>query len=546
MNAGQSDNSKVDVGQALPKLSRSNLEVLPPLVGQATPLIILSSISVFEDIKAVGDPNAHRTPKATDITLRTNDKNLSQDEESLQSMFNLMSSRSEAIGILNNIRANDLDPIKALTPPVFGDIGKSCHELTDIRRRRYSVDCTPFRPEKRGIQGLMQVESESLTIFRKEGDRIRREYTDKFVVRHPFWKRYESRSLAKDNTSTAGDFVLENSNASISDTAYQAITKTGAAGWLHDETVDMCFDLLERISKSEKYGIAFSNTTSARSLFVDGEQYIGALQLSDLPDYVDKHYRSPHWDNEMIEKFKNKEFLVFPINDGYISGLNKARHLQSQYIGELEVKPNGSHWSVMIVDCRTPDMRALYFDSMHNNTNQGFSPNMEVSRHILVGLRLLCQTKFDNAGKPDDILFYIDPNTPLQRDDNKSGRIEGGSACGPFIFLIVKELVQYIIECHEEGKQDQIGNLALPPNFAVELDWDSRHTREVIRKMIDRERRTREWLNKTTEWLDTWPQPGNSTGWQTWLRSRQLDLNYFWDPRLQSVELGPWFNDVAV
>ncbi|KAG9190896.1 hypothetical protein G6011_08984 [Alternaria panax] len=514
MDASGSDYNKINVGRPLPEFSRSNLTVLPPLIGQNTPLVILSNISVFEDVKVISDRNARREPIVMDIELATN-----SDRLSLESKISPIVSRTKAIELLRSMKANNLIQNKASTQPIFDDTGKSCYNSTGNRRRRYSVDCTPFAPENNDIQDRKQLQGEFCAISRKEGDRIRRKYTDTFVIEHPFWKRHEGRSLEVDGQSRVENPVLETSNTSIDGAAYQAITKIGVHGWLHDQTIDMCFDLLERISKSEDYGIALSDTTFARHVFVAGEHYIGALQLLDAEESVIQHYEEPRFDSELIKKFKSKDFILFPINDGYATGLDAARHLQSNEIKCLDVNPNGTHWSIMIVDCRTPETPALYLDSIHRNMNYGKSANMNVAEHILVGLRLLFQRERGNECKAQHVIFNVDTNAPSQRSENKSGGVEGGSACGPFVFLIVKELVQYIIECREEGKQVVIGDLTLPPGFAAKLEWDSKHTREVIRKMIDRERRTRDWLNMTSAWFDVLPQPGNFTGWQTWLRS---------------------------
>ena len=57
-----------NTGQKLPRLSRSNLKVLPPLVDKITTSVVLSSISVFHDVDAGGDPKVRRTQKISDGT----------------------------------------------------------------------------------------------------------------------------------------------------------------------------------------------------------------------------------------------------------------------------------------------------------------------------------------------------------------------------------------------------------------------------------------------------------------------------------------------
>jgi hypothetical protein len=197
----------------------------------------------------------------------------------------------------------------------------------------------------------------------------------------------------------------------------------------------------------------------------------------------------------------------------------------------------------MVVDCRTSVLKGRYYDSKDNNPAADRITNMNVARHLLHGLKLL----FQDVPGFEEINYTIEEHTPLQGRGNKSGFLDGGSACGPFVFLIIKEIVQYIVECYEDGAPEAIGDLSLPEDFAARLQWDSMYTRQVIQGLIDRELHTRKWLNRTAAWFDLRPQPGNATGWQTWLRGRgMLDTGYVWDPRGQPVEFAPWFNDPTV
>jgi hypothetical protein len=137
----------------------------------------------------------------------------------------------------------------------------------------------------------------------------------------------------------------------------------------------------------------------------------------------------------------------------------------------------------------------------------------------------------------------VNENTLLEGRDTRSGYLDGGSACGPFVFLITKGVVQYIVECYEDQKPEAICDLNLSSKFAGRLQWDSMHTRDVTKRLIGRELHTRQWLNRTAAWLDVRPQPGNPTGWQTWLNRRGLGAGYVWNHMGQPVELAPWFND---
>jgi hypothetical protein len=479
-----------NTGQKLPRLSRSNLKVLPPLKDQITTSVVLSSIGVFHDVDAVGDPNVRRKPKISDWM------------EQVETRF----------------------------------------DIPEVRRRRYSVDCTTFGLETDVSKDPKKLQVDLCTTFREQSDQFRRGYNDKILLQHPFWRRFENTIPDADGEEfTARNLFLETANASIHNPSYKAISKTGIQGWLHDETIDLSFDVLERLLKSENYGIAISNTTLAQELFVIGEHYLAALEQ---PDLVEQCYKAPRFSDELLAKLHNIDYLTFPINDGYVARLDAERLLQAKAFSRVGANSKGTHWSVMVVDCRGSTLSAVYLDSLRNNIRNGMSRNMQVARCLLLGLKLVEAKLSDTTTSidPATMTFTIDPNTPSQRHDNESGIEEHISACGPFVFLIVKEIVQFIVECHEERKKDSIGPLSLPRGYAARLKWDSKHTRQALRGLLDRERRTREWLNGTAAWLDVLPQPGNLTGWQTWLRNRQLDPRYFWDPRLRPVELGSRFS----
>jgi hypothetical protein len=494
MNAANPGHDNGRIRQKLPKLSHSNLEVIPRLIGPVTTSAVLSSVGIFHDINAVGDPKTRREPKITD----------------------------------------------------WLDLDESDSNQPEVRRRRYFVDCTAFGLEKDSSGCLKKAQTDLCAMFREQEDRFRREYNDKILVRHPFWQRFESKIPdVSDEECPSQVIFLESAHACIHDPCYKAISKSGIQGWLHDETIDMLFDLLERVLNSESYGIALLNVTFAQDLFTIGEHYMAAL---GQPKLAEQCYKSPHIDDNLLGKLIDKQYLVFPINDGYAARLDKDRLIQAQAFRRAGADSKGTHWSVMVVDCRATVVSARYLDSLHNNTANGMSRNMQVTECLLLGLQVL-QAKYTStalSNSPTRIPLYVDPNTPSQRYNNKSGHREGISACGPFIFLIVKEIVQYIVECHEEGKQDAIGDLSLLPDYVKKLDWDSKHTREVLRGMMDRERRTKEWLNGTSAWLDLLPQPGSLTGWQTWLKDRQLAQSYFWDPMLRPAELGPRFQSAVV
>jgi hypothetical protein len=131
----------------------------------------------------------------------------------------------------------------------------------------------------------------------------------------------------------------------------------------------------------------------------------------------------------------------------------------------------------MVVDCRTSVIKGRYYDSKDNNPAAGLKMNMKIARELLHGLKLLFQAHVPSF---EEMEYNTEEHTPLQVRNNKSGSLDGGSACGPFVFLIIKEIMQYIVDCYENGKQEAIGGLSLLADFAARLQWDSMHTRQFI------------------------------------------------------------------
>ncbi|KAF2029304.1 hypothetical protein EK21DRAFT_113035 [Setomelanomma holmii] len=103
----------------------------------------------------------------------------------------------------------------------------------------------------------------------------------------------------------------------------------------------------------------------------------------------------------------------------------------------------------MVVDCRDPKLlKGRYFDSLNRRPNDKCI-NQVIARYNLQWLATLFNEQGIHYG---DFSLRVDPHTPLQARDNYAGREEAGSACGPFVWLIAKEVAQYIVECNEDGK----------------------------------------------------------------------------------------------
>jgi hypothetical protein len=161
-------------------------------------------------------------------------------------------------------------------------------------------------------------------------------------------------------------------------------------------------------------------------------------------------FPDPHFDQNMFENFTDKDFIIFPINDAYTSQIGCdtmwSHELHETTGGPERVKHNqGHHWSAIAVDCRGDVLQGYYFDFLSNTPDR--SENLCISKHLLMGVALLLnkdENKFNLSIAPP---MWIDGNAPSQsRRDNTYAFFDGGNACGPFVWLIAKELTQYIVE----------------------------------------------------------------------------------------------------
>jgi hypothetical protein len=145
--------------------------------------------------------------------------------------------------------------------------------------------------------------------------------------------------------------------------------------------------------------------------------------------------------------------------------------------------------------------------------------------------------------------YEVEFNAPHQQESNRSGWLEHSSACGPFVWEMSREIVQYIVDIRGD-----IQDGTLPHDYAIEVfcrkefkaqkNWDPMQTRRTIRSLIVREPRTRAWLNGTTElregkrvWVNGSTEWLDPNGWQAWLVARNLPLTWFYDPRALATEL---------
>jgi hypothetical protein len=181
----------------------------------------------------------------------------------------------------------------------------------------------------------------------------------------------------------------------------------------------------------------------------------------------------------------------------------------------------------------------MYFDSLKG---RGYKPNVAVARDAQRGLFKFFQ--YDQPGRyvmdKAECSSGVDMNIPKQHAHNKCSN-DGGSACGPYLWAMVKDWVQYAVECHEDEARTEVSvsiELALPEDYKVRCGWDSEKIRCDLRNLIDRERRVRTYLSEpfggTHAWFDD--RATGKIGWKSMLARFGMPGTWIWDPHtLESV-----------
>jgi hypothetical protein len=94
---------------------------------------------------------------------------------------------------------------------------------------------------------------------------------------------------------------------------YDIITQSGGSGWFEDNHIGMGFDMLERILSCATHRIALSNVSYASHMLDIAHL---ASSKSENPELYDSLH-DLQIDANAINKFTDKDFIVFPINDAY-------------------------------------------------------------------------------------------------------------------------------------------------------------------------------------------------------------------------------------
>ncbi|KAF2845858.1 hypothetical protein T440DRAFT_511293 [Plenodomus tracheiphilus IPT5] len=249
---------------------------------------------------------------------------------------------------------------------------------------------------------------------------------------HPLWSTYEPPPTTHTtDTISNSNRCYENATTSLHDPSYKTIAQTGVSGWFQDEIIDTSFDILERICRCADHKIALANTASTSEFFKFGEQVLAT------PDVEVETYKHPRWDSEMLLKFKDKDFIILPISDGYPILLDPDREYKMAEYNDDEDNNNphfrGAHWSLLILDCRTTTIKARYLDSTSITTNALQTLRRGTSSHE-------CGTEHTASD---------------QEHNNMCARDDGSGACGPFLYQMAKEFVQFTVECREDACQDE-------------------------------------------------------------------------------------------
>jgi hypothetical protein len=127
--------------------------------------------------------------------------------------------------------------------------------------------------------------------------------------------------------------------------------------------------------------------------------------------------------------------------------------------------------------------------------------------------------------------FPIDANMPKQHMHNLCEN-EEGSACGPFVWAIVKEYAQYIVECREDEERTGVPvpiELKLPEDFNIVCGWDSGQILRNVRNLINREGRVRMYLSEPFGWTHLWfdDRATGKIGWKNMLGRFGLPEDWF-------------------
>jgi hypothetical protein len=301
------------------------------------------------------------------------------------------------------------------------------------------------------------------------------------------------------------DIYVELENSSLKNNQFHDILKTADnSGWFEDETVATALQLLANVTDCTNHRIALLAPWQVMEFAQAGRKQDPDKELANHPGTALEDTWATFRD--IIAAIQDKDFLFLPISDGYLP-------TDETYLEKVPDGNAGIHWALLVVDCRGPVLSAMYYNSLDN-----FDMNdMEVLCYRGAYF-LLRQTGLDIAQPPsDESQWYpqLAKNTP-QQGYRKDNAVLDAGACGPFVWMMAKELIQYIIDWREELERagDEVRlpgtfDLDLPPDYAPEVGFNSKHTRHCIRALCAREKRIQA-CKKDRSALCRWTDSGPS------------------------------------
>ncbi|KAF2738802.1 cysteine proteinase [Polyplosphaeria fusca] len=240
-----------------------------------------------------------------------------------------------------------------------------------------------------------------------------------------------------------------------------SIESRGLDGWFRDSTMGMALEIMALYYQCDRNRIALVNPFSARIIFKIG------LDGGDGDENRALLYRTE------LDLVKDADFVLIPINDGYA-------------IEDHSAKTAGTHWALLVVDCRKPGVEASYFDS----GIRPYSSKMEaVARRCTEGiyhLLKICGRKITTWSPP-----ITDPDTPNQYTYNKCKDDVG--ACGPFVLHFASKIIVYIRSSHQKCNFEKVSDsdaLLVKSDFCISFvnferpPLDSRRFRKALMDKI--------------------------------------------------------------
>jgi hypothetical protein len=178
--------------------------------------------------------------------------------------------------------------------------------------------------------------------------------------------RVDADSLYARNyipTGNSDTTVFETANTSINEGEFHDLMLPGFAGWFHDNTVNISFDVLERALECDQHRIALLPVGIANNLHSIGVQF-------GKPG-------TPQYDTALLDKLRDKKYLLIPISDAYrhthkvgakLAVLNAFAGVQDETYAAWKHLPLpntsvGRHWTLLFVSVRNSTLQARFFNS---------------------------------------------------------------------------------------------------------------------------------------------------------------------------------------